>query len=82
MKSAKKNKIKRAHPAKQDGYYKFKGNLKDARLRKSRRPRPFDPAPRDLRMNRTAARFTKSKANPKVHRQDCLPAAGRPTLPT
>src|SRR5271170_1062808 len=38
--------------------------------KKSRRPQPFDPALRDLRMNRPVGRFTKSKS--KAHRQDCL----------
>jgi hypothetical protein len=45
---------------------KFKDNVKDTRL-KSRRPLPFDPAQRDLRMNRRAGRFTNSKATADAH---------------
>jgi len=56
------------------------GNVKDARLRrKSRRPRPFDPALRDLRMNRAAARFTNSTEDAKAtakSRRDAAKAWG------
>jgi hypothetical protein len=43
------------------GRYKVKnnGNAKDARL-KNRRPLPFDPALRDLRVDCAAAQFTSS----------------------
>jgi len=42
-------------------------NVKDARL-KGRRPLPFGPALRDLRMNRPVGRFTMSKATATLSR--------------
>jgi hypothetical protein len=57
----------------------IKGTVKDARLKcKSRRPLPFDPAVRDLRMNRAVARFTNSKAKARSTAKSKAPSQSSP----